>query len=68
MSEESLNALRARVYEDAALARRLRAIEPASFVAEVTRIAAESGIEVTSADLEDAVERGRQAWMLRWIL
>ena len=68
MSQEDLNTLRARVYEDAALARRLRAIEPASFVAGVTQVAAELGLDVTSDDLKDAVEGGRRAWMMRWIL
>lgn len=68
MSKEGLDALRARVHEDAALARSLHGIEPELFVAEASRIAAESGIEVTPAELEDAVARGRQAWIMRWVL
>ncbi len=67
MSRQGLDALRARVHADPALARRLRALEPERFQAEVLRLAAESGDDVTPADVSEALARARQAWMLRWI-
>jgi hypothetical protein len=67
MAENGLDALRARVHGDAELARRLRAIDPARFADEVVAVAASVGIAVTRSELEAAVERGRGAWMLRWI-
>lgn len=67
MSKEGLEALRARVGADAELARRLRRIEPARFVDEVTALAASLGIVVTRDELEAAIARGGQAWTLRWI-
>jgi hypothetical protein len=67
MSKEGLDALRARVHEDAALARRFRRIEPERFVAEAVRIAAESEIAITEAELEGAIADGRRAWTMRWI-
>ncbi len=68
MAKEGLRALRTRVNEDPALARRLRLIDPERFATEVARIAAASGIEVTASELEEAIAHGRQAWALRWIL
>jgi hypothetical protein len=68
VSKEGLDALRARVGEDAELARRLRRIEPAHFVDEARAIAAELGFDVKTADLDAAIAQGRQAWALRWIL
>jgi hypothetical protein len=67
MSTDGLDALRARVHEDEELARRLRQIDPARFVNEVTALAASLGIAVTRAELDAAIARGRQAWALRWI-
>jgi hypothetical protein len=67
VSEEGLDALRARVDADAELARRLRRIDPTRFVDEVTAVAASLGIVVTRDELEAAIARGRQAWALRWI-
>jgi hypothetical protein len=67
VTEEGLDALRARVHQDGALARRLRAIEPEVFVAEAARLAAEAGIVVSAGELEDAIAHGHQAWALRWI-
>jgi hypothetical protein len=67
MAERGLDALSARVGADAELARRLRRIDPAQFVEEVVAIAASLGIDVTRSELEAAVERGRGAWMMRWI-
>jgi hypothetical protein len=68
MSHEGMNALRARVYGDAAVARRLRGIDPELFVSEVMRVAAESGADVSEAEVLAAVAHGRQEWSLRWIL
>ena len=67
MAQEGLDALRARVHADAELARRLRGIDPARFADELVAVAASVGIGVTRSELEAAVERGRGAWMLRWI-
>ena len=67
MSRQGLDALRARVHADTALARRLRALEPQRLEDEVLRLAAESGEDVTPADVGEARAQARQAWMLRWI-
>jgi hypothetical protein len=67
VAQQGLDALRARVHADAELARRLRRIDPARFADEVVAVAASVGIGVTRRELEAAVERGRGAWMLRWI-
>jgi hypothetical protein len=62
----ALDALRARVYADAALAERLRAIEPDRFIDEVARIARELGCDVSTDELRAAIAEARHAWMLRW--
>jgi hypothetical protein len=67
MSEEGLDALRARVCDDVELARRLRRMEPERFVSEVPRIAAECGVDVAADDVQHAIAQGRHAWNLRWI-
>jgi len=67
MSKEGLDALRARVYDDVGLAQRLRRIEPEQFGSEVTRVAADCGLDVTAGEIEQAIAQGRQAWNLRWI-
>ena len=67
MSQEGLEALRARVSEDPELAQRLYAIEPARFVEEVTAAAARLGCEVTEDDVRLAIAQARHAWMLRWV-
>ncbi len=66
-TEMGLQTLRARVAADAELARRLRRIDPARFAAEVVAVAASLGIGVSRSEVDAAVERGRGAWMLRWI-
>jgi hypothetical protein len=66
MSEDGLDALRARVNADAELARRLRRIEPEHFALEVERLAAELGCDVAADDVHAAVAQGRRAWLLRW--
>jgi hypothetical protein len=68
MSQEGLDALRARVHEDSAVAQRLRRTEPELFVAEAMRLAAESGLDVSEAELHAAIAHGRRAWSLRWVL
>jgi hypothetical protein len=67
MSNEGMEKLRARVHGDVELARRLRRIEPEKFEAEILRLAAEAGSDVTLDDLHAAAARGRHAWILRWI-
>ncbi len=67
MSRAGLDALRARVHADPELARRLRELEPERLHAEVLRLAADAGDDVTAEDLGAAVARARQEWMLRWI-
>ena len=68
MANEELDQLRIRVHEDAALADRLHRIEPERFVDEVARVAAELGISVSGANVQQAIAHGRQAWIMRWIL
>jgi hypothetical protein len=68
MSNDGLNALRARVYEDPDLARHLLGIAPEHFVDEVLRLAAGLGLSVGDADVQQAIMHGRQSWALRWIL
>lgn len=62
-----MDALRARVDQDVELALRLRRTDPGRFAEEVVATAASLGIVVTRSELEAAIERGRGAWMLRWI-
>ena len=68
MAGEGLDALRARVWQDADLALRLRRIAPERFVDDVCTLAAEFGFAVSVAELEAAIAQGRHAWLLRWIL
>lgn len=67
MSRQGLDALRARVHAEPELARRLRALEPERVDAELLRLAAERGDDVTRADLDAARALARQEWMLRWV-
>ncbi|MDP9105025.1 MAG: Nif11-like leader peptide family natural product precursor [Candidatus Eremiobacteraeota bacterium] len=67
MAGEGLDALRARVWQDADLALRLRRIAPERFVDDVCALAAEFGFDVSASELEAVIVQGRQAWMLRWI-
>jgi len=68
MSREGLEALSSRVHADEALVLRLRRAELAHFEAGVVRLARELAIDVTEEDVRDAIARGREAWLLRWIL
>jgi len=68
MAKEGLDALRARVGEDAELARRLRRIAPERFVEDVCAVASEFGLDVSAAELNAAIAQGRETWALRWIL
>ncbi len=67
MSAESLDALRARIHDDAALARQLAAVEDAHFTAAVLRLANDAALDVTADDVARAIETRRREWMLRWI-
>jgi hypothetical protein len=62
-----LDALRARVDDDPALALRLRRVEPERFAADVLRLASENGYDVTEADLAGAISSAQRAWTLRWV-
>jgi hypothetical protein len=68
MSREGLDALRARVFGDPALASALRDAEPANFAAEVLRLASELGCDVSEDDVRSATARAKERWRLRWIL
>ncbi|HEX3464457.1 MAG TPA: hypothetical protein VHS78_10460 [Candidatus Elarobacter sp.] len=68
MSEHGLSALRVRVCDDPLLALRLRELEPATFDAEVLRIAEQLGYDVTHDDLRAAAAEAQQRWQLRWTL
>ena len=67
VSTEGLDALRARVDDDPELALRLRRVEPECFVADVMRVAAESGFVVAEHDIADAMISAQRAWTLRWV-
>ena len=67
MPAEGLQALRERVYGDAALALRLRSVDPALFIAEVVRVSSELGYEVTDADVTAALAHAQREWTLRWV-
>ncbi|MDB5040943.1 MAG: hypothetical protein JWN27_1669 [Candidatus Eremiobacteraeota bacterium] len=64
---EGMNALRARVHADFALARRLARVEPQHFVSALVEAAGELDIDVTAEDVEAAVTRGRVEWLQRWL-
>ncbi len=67
MSQQGLEALRARVHGDPELARSLHRLAPERFEAELLRLAAEGGDDVTPRDVGEARARARQDWMLRWV-
>jgi hypothetical protein len=64
---DGMNALRARVHADFALAERLARVEPGRFTSALVEVAAELGIDVTAQDVEAAVTRGRGEWLQRWL-
>ncbi|HTD35245.1 MAG TPA: hypothetical protein VK665_16385 [Candidatus Elarobacter sp.] len=68
MSRAGLDALRARVFDDPALALRLRDAEPSQFVSDVLRTAAELGCDVAESDLRAAIADAHQRWLMRWVL
>jgi hypothetical protein len=67
VSRQGLEALRARVHGDPELARGLRRLAPERFEAELLRLAAERGDDVTPQDVGEARARARRDWMLRWV-
>ncbi len=67
MSQQGLEALRARVHGDPELARALRRLAPEQFEAELLQLAAECGADVTPQDVGEARVRARRDWMLRWV-
>ncbi len=64
---DGMNALRARVHADFALAQRLARVEPERFASALVEAAGELGIDVSAQDVEAAVMRGRVEWMQRWL-
>jgi hypothetical protein len=50
------------------LAAELVCTAPERFTARLLVLAAERGLDVTPTDIEDSIDDGRRAWMLRWIL
>jgi hypothetical protein len=68
MSRTGLDALRARVFDDPALALRLRDAEPSHFASEVLRAAAELGYDVAESDLQAAIAEAHRRWLMRWVL
>jgi nitrogen fixation uncharacterized protein len=66
MSKQGLEALRTRVADDPALARTLRATEPAQVCDEVLRVAGELGLDVAASDLAAALADAQRAWTQRW--
>jgi hypothetical protein len=68
MSRAGLDALRARVFDDPALALRLRDAEPSRFVPEVLRAAAELAYDVAESDLQAAIGDAHRRWLMRWVL
>jgi hypothetical protein len=64
---DGMNALRARVHADFALAQRLACVEPERFASALVEVASELGIDVTAQDVEAAVMRGRGEWLQRWL-
>jgi hypothetical protein len=62
-----LDSLRACVYADPALVRRLHGLTGERFSDEVVRVAAELRRDVTADDVGTAIAQAREAWMLRWI-
>jgi hypothetical protein len=68
VASEVLEALRRCVHADPALAAELVCTAPERFTARLLVLAAERGLDVTPTDIEDSIDDGRRAWMLRWIL
>jgi hypothetical protein len=64
---DGMNALRALVHADFALAQRLARVEPERFASALVEAAGERGIDVTVQDVEAAVMRGRVEWLQRWL-
>lgn len=68
MSEIAFNEIRTLVLADAALQDELRTIDDmAEFTAAVIALALRNEIELTTDDVENAVNTGRRAWIERWI-
>ena len=67
MSREGLDALRARVWDDAALAAELAGIPDERFADALVSRARELGFEVEPVDVAAALKAGRGDWLMRWI-
>ena len=67
MSADGLEALRAIVHADPALAAELAAMPVEDLEAELLHRAAELGLEVTRADLERCTSEAARDWTTRWL-
>jgi Cdc6-like AAA superfamily ATPase len=68
MSQENFERFRQLVLRDLSLQERLREIdERAVFIQQVVELSLESGYEITTAEVEEALRRNRRAWLERWI-
>lgn len=68
MSFDEFENFKRSVLADESLQRRIRNIEDrTAFVEAVVALAAEIGCEVTAHDVEEALRRGNQAWIERWV-
>lgn len=65
---ESIETIRELVLRDAALQARLRgAPDLQAFAQRLVEVAAENGLHLTAAEVEDAVIEARHEWRTRWI-
>lgn len=67
MSADAFRRLREVVFADPHLARRLAGAAGAEFADAVAALAAACALDVTSDDVERAIDEGRRSWSLRWI-
>jgi ATP-dependent Clp protease ATP-binding subunit ClpA len=68
MSQLGFEEFKKHVLADDALQRRIRdiAVRP-EFIQETLELAVEHGFEVDREDVEEALRRGNQAWIERWV-
>lgn len=67
MSREGMEGLRARVHADPDAAARLAAEPDGELLDAILSLAATSELEVSAADVRDALAAGRHAWIMRWL-
>ena len=67
MSREGFEGLRARVWDDPALALEFAGLPAERFAGELVRRARELGVEIEPVDVAAALDTGRADWLMRWI-